>query len=137
MNTWKPISNIDHTALHRKRRISDIHRTLPHFTVLHLLIFYTIAQRSLAQQLYLYQLLPTPSLDQMLPPDAIVSIAIGVPSILVAFLAVWIAYLTLGRERQSPRQASLPRSSIHWESLSDLDLTPFRLPKQPDRVYYV
>lgn len=72
----------------------------------------------------------------MLPADAIVSIAIGLPSILIAFLGLWVAYQTLGRDNRIGRQVPLGRLDNHWGSFSTLDYSTMMLPRQPDRVHY-
>ena len=84
----------------------------------------------------MYRLFPIPTLNQMLPPDAIVSVAIGVPSILIAFLGLWIAYMALGASRRDRKQVPIARTSTYRESLSLLDPSTFTLPRQPERVYY-
>lgn len=72
----------------------------------------------------------------MLSPDAIVSIAIGLPSILIALLGLWIAYKTLERDRRYARQMPLEPLSNYGGSFSTLDSSTIMLPRQPDRVHY-
>lgn len=56
-------------------------------------------------------------------PDAIVALAIGLPSLLVATLALWVAYLTLRHTRRLERSVSWPElGPICWVSNPSYEL---------------
>ena len=82
--------------------------------------------------------IPTPIMSSELPVlnlDAVVAIALGVPSLLIASLSLWVAYLTFSHSRlrmHDCRAIGLYRQTSSWpacrEPLSEAEL-PFCAPK--------
>ena len=55
-------------------------------------------------------------------PDAIVTLAIGLPSLLVATLALWVAYLTLRHTQYLNKSASWLKPGPIWVSNPSYEL---------------